>query len=427
MKKKTIKVLDLDVYSEKLDNGLEIYIIPDMNVNNTYATYSTRYGGLNNEFIPYNGDKMIKVPKGIAHFLEHKMFEQENDEDVFKFFSERGSDANANTNYFKTTYLFSGPNAFYDNLEFLINYVEKPYFTDENVEKEKGIIIEEIEMYEDKPFARMDETIMYNTFINHPMKYSVIGTKKSVSSITKEDLYTCYNTFYHPSNMFIVVTGNVDPIHTIEVIKSHENKRKIDKEKPIKLQTYIEPDTVEKEKEIIEMDVTIPKICIAYKISVKKFKDEKIQDLYRYIVNAAELKIGYTSLFNEKLRNEEIITESIDVSGIFTDSHIILNIVAESKEPEKVIELIIRELKNLCIPLEDFERIKKVGISDYIYLTDNIFRINSKIVNDLIFNKEVEYDPIGRIKSMDLEKINRIIGSIDLSNRTICIINPEKK
>src|SRR5574344_1024578 len=240
MKKKTIKGIDLDVYHEILDNGLDIYIIPNHSVNNTYATYSTRYGGMHNDFIPNGEKKMTSVPKGIAHFLEHKMFEQENDADVFKFFSERGSDANANTNYRKTTYLFSGPNAFYENLEFLLDYVEKPYFTDENVEKEKGIIIEELEMYEDRPYSRLVNTCMYNALIEHPMKYPFIGTKKSVNSITKEDLYKCYNTFYHPSNMFIVVTGNVDPDQVLEVIRKHESVRKLDKVKPIKLKEYKE-------------------------------------------------------------------------------------------------------------------------------------------------------------------------------------------
>src|SRR5574344_1555317 len=185
MKKKTIKGIDLDVYHEILDNGLDIYIIPNHNVNNTYATYSTRYGGMHNDFIPNGEKKMTSVPKGIAHFLEHKMFEQEDDTDVFKFFSERGSDANANTNSKKTTYLFSGPNAFYENLEFLLNYVEKPYFTDQNVEKEKGIIKQEIKMYEDKPYSRMYNRILYNTYINNPFKYPTIGTIESVSSITK--------------------------------------------------------------------------------------------------------------------------------------------------------------------------------------------------------------------------------------------------
>ena len=223
MKTKKIKDLDLEVYFEKLYNGLEVYIIPSNNVNNTYVTYSAKYGGMHNEF--YVNDEKVTVPMGIAHFLEHKMFETEDGVDVFNFFQERGSNCNANTNSKKTTYLFSGPNAFYENLEYLLSYVESPYFTDENVNKEKGIIEQEIMMYKDNPYSRMYEDLMYNLFVNHPLKYPTIGTKESINKITKEDLYTCYNAFYHPSNMFVVVTGNVDPKKTMELIKKHERYR----------------------------------------------------------------------------------------------------------------------------------------------------------------------------------------------------------
>ncbi|HPF83288.1 MAG TPA: pitrilysin family protein, partial [Bacilli bacterium] len=316
MKKKKINGLDLEVYSEKLDNGLEIYIVPDNTVNNTYATYSTKYGGMHNDFIPYGEKEMFYSKKGIAHFLEHKMFEQEDESDVFKFFGDHGSNANANTSYYKTTYLFSGPNAFYENLEFLISYVEKPYFTDKNVEKEKGIIIEELEMYEDRPYSKLFSTCLYNTLVEHPIKYPVIGTVDSVNSITKEDLYACYNTFYHPSNMFIVVTGNVDPIKTIDIIKKHENKRKLVEEKEIVLKKYNEPDKVFKKEEIINMDITIPKVAIAYKINGSKIKNIDIHYLYKYIINSFDLKLGSTSLFTEKLRNANLITNCIDATGV---------------------------------------------------------------------------------------------------------------
>lgn len=426
MRKKTIKGLNLDVYSEKLKNGLEIYIIPDKNVNNTYATYSTRYGGMHNDFIPNDEKKMISVPKGIAHFLEHKMFEQENDDDVFKFFSERGSDANANTNYRKTTYLFSGPNAFYENLDFLLDYVEKPYFTDENVEKEKGIIIEELEMYQDRPYTRMINTCMYNTLIYHPMKYPVIGTKESIKSITKEDLYKCYNTFYHPSNMYIVVTGNVEPQEVFEVIDKHESLRKMKDEKIIRLKEYDEPDSVERDKEIYEMDVTIPKISIAYKINIEKYKDIDEQELYGYIMNAFDLQVSSTSLFNEKLRNKSLITDAIDLTGIYADKHLIVIVSAETRYPDQVIELITEELKKLVISQDDLERRKKASISNLLYMTDNIFKINAKITNDILTSNKIDYDPITSIRSRKLDYVNNILKDLSLNNKSICIINPEK-
>ena len=189
MNKISLSHLGLDVFHEKLNNGLDIYVIPKNEINNIYATFTTNYGSNESEFVPLGEKKMIKVPLGIAHFLEHKMFEQEDGTDPFSFFGERGSDANANTNNFKTTYLFSGPEFFEENINYLINYVQSPYFTDENVEKEKGIIEQEIKMYKDDPYTRLYETILYNTLINNPMKDPIIGNLKSIRSITKEDLY----------------------------------------------------------------------------------------------------------------------------------------------------------------------------------------------------------------------------------------------
>ena len=227
MKQMKMSNLDLDLFYEKLENGLEVYMIPKKNCNNTYVTYSTKYGSRDYEFVPLGNKKKKKVPLGVAHFLEHKMFEQEDGTDPFAFFSERGADANANTNYTKTTYLFSGTQFLEENLRYLLEYVEAPFFTDDNVEKEKGIIEQEIMMYEDNPYNKAYEGLLYNIFIEDAIKYPIIGTIESVRSITKQDLYECYHTFYHPSNMFVVITGKVDPYEAVKIIQGVESKRSI--------------------------------------------------------------------------------------------------------------------------------------------------------------------------------------------------------
>ena len=426
MKKKAIKNMDLTVYSEVLDNGLEIYIVPKNNVNNTYVTYSTRYGGIHNDFIVDGEKTMTTVPKGIAHFLEHKMFEQENGDDVFSFFSSRGSDANANTNARKTTYLFSGPNAFYENLEFLLSYVENPYFTDSNVEKEKGIIIEEIKMYEDRPYSKMFNGIMFNLFNEHPLKYPTIGTIESVNSITKEDLYKCYNTFYNPSNMFIVVTGNVDPLKTIELIKKHENLRKINKNKKIVLKEYNEEESVAVLSETIKMDVTIPKVAIAYKFKVKDIDYDK-NLIYSSILNIIDLKLSTTSLFNEKLRNDGLITGTVDITGIMADDYIIAIIDAETNYPDEVVEKIKEEIKDLSINDKELERRKRAGISNLIFASDNIFKINNMIMNNIITIGKVDYNPVETIRKVSLEDAKMIISKINFDNYTVFTVKPLKE
>ena len=187
MKITKLPKFDLDLYHEKLDNGLDIYVIPKNNCNNVYATFSTKFGSNNIEFIPIGDKNYIRVSDGIAHFLEHKLFEQEDGVDPFTFYSENGADANANTTQKKTTYLFSGINNTIENINYLLDYVQAPYFTNKNVDKEKGIITQEIKMYQDDPDTILYERILYNLFIEHPIKYPIIGTIDSINKITKEE------------------------------------------------------------------------------------------------------------------------------------------------------------------------------------------------------------------------------------------------
>ena len=205
MNVKELKGLDIKIYHEELDNGLNVYLIPVEDRNNYFVEYITRYGAEIDEFVSAKTGKKVKAPYGVAHFLEHKMFEQEDGIDPFSYYSESGTEANASTGYKTTSYTLEGVNNLEDNLDFLLNYVNSPYFTDENVEKEKGIIIEELNMYKDQP-----ENIRYETgnkalFKKHPMRRDIGGTPSSVKKITKEILYECYDTFYQPNNEVIAI------------------------------------------------------------------------------------------------------------------------------------------------------------------------------------------------------------------------------
>ena len=372
MEKSKLEKLDLVLTSETLENGLTIYVIPKENVNGIYATFSTKFGSVYDEFVPNGEKKMIKVPLGVAHFLEHKMFEQKDEIDPFTFYSERGCDANANTSNYKTTYLFSGSNSFNENLNYLLDYVQDPYFTDENVEKEKGIIEQEIKMYEDDPFFKMYNGIIYNSFIKHPIKYPIAGTIKDVRKITKEDLYNCYNTFYHPANMFLVITGNVNPEEVIEIVKINQEKKKFPKFNKVKIKEYDEPNKVEKEKEQINMDIEIPKVAIGYKIDCSKL-NYNINDIKTYLGTILDLKLGRTSLLNENLQKQNLITHDLDITLINTNKHILAIIMFESKEKEQVLKQIEESLKDLSITKEELERKKKVRKSNCIYRSDNIY------------------------------------------------------
>lgn len=427
MKKIPLSKLDINVYFEKLENGLEVYIVPKDNVNNIYATYSTKYGSNVYEFVEAGQNKMIKVPLGIAHFLEHQLFNQEDGTDVMSFYSERGTDVNANTNKLKTTYLFAGPDFFEENLEYLLSYVESPYFTDDSVNKEKGIIEQEIKMYQDRPYTRLYEGITYNIFHNYPAKYPVIGTIESINKITKEDLYTCYNTFYHPSNMFIVVTGNVDVDKTLEIIKKHEEKRKLKKENQIKIKKYNEPETVCKKSEEINLNVTIPKVGLAYKLSMNKIKNVPKEEIVTYLQILFSLKLGSTSIFNEKLKEEQLITSFIDINVAENKEYAFVLITAESKNPKEFIKRVNEELKDLTITEEELERKKRALISDIVYASDRITNINHKIMADIIKYGKLVPNDIEIVENYNMDEMNSIIKSITLDNYTTYIVNPLKE
>ena len=416
MRRSNLEKIDLELYEETLNNGLKVYIVPKDNINGIYATFNTRFGSTNIEF-ESNG-KMIKVPLGVAHFLEHKMFEQKDNKDPFTFYSERGCDANANTSNYKTTYLFSGANSFADNINFLLDYVQDPYFTDENVEKEKGIIEQEINMYSDDPFFKIYDGIIRNTFVNHPIKYPIAGTVEDVYKTTKEDLYNCYNTFYHPSNMFLVVVGNIDPKETINLIRVNQEDKNFDEIKEIKLKEYNEPNKVDKEKEEAIMDIEIPKVGIGYKIDCSNI-NKNIYDIKSYIGILLDLKLGSTSELSEKLKTSNLITYDLDVTLINTDKHILAMIIGESEKPEELLKEIDNELKDLSIMEEELERKKKVRKSNVIYRSDSIYSINNKIVSDIMNYDKVILDDYKKIDKLNIKDMNKIIKEINLDNKTI--------
>ena len=422
MDKISFSKLDLNLYYEKLDNGLEVYLWPNEKVQNKYVTFSTKYGSVDNEFIPSGMSQMKKVPGGIAHFLEHKLFEQENGEDPFTFFSERGADANANTSNYKTTYLFSGTDFLEENLNFLLDYVQSPYFTDENVLKEQGIIEQEISMYQDNPYSRLSEELIYNAFQSHPIKYSVIGNKESIHSITKEDLFLCYNTFYHPSNMFVVVVGNIDVESILNLIKRNQSQKTFSPVNKIERKDYKEPNEVSKEYSLIQLDnIYIPKVSIGYKVNKKVFSMDDVS-LKMYFSLFFDILIGNTSLFYENLKNEKIIYNDIYMDLVTTNEHILFILSVEVENTELFIKKIDEILKNKMILEEELERKKKVFISNTILMTDNIFAVGNKIMSDAVHYNKVITNTIDKIQDISIEKIQQFINQIDLTNKTICII-----
>ena len=228
MQKISDKATKESVFYKKHESGLDIYIMPRAGYKSSYALFGTKYGSCDSEFVIPGDSAPTKVPDGIAHYLEHKMFDQPDGSNVFDRFSKYGGEANAFTSFNMTAYLFSATDNFNENLETLMDYVQSPYFTEESVEKERGIIGQEIKMYDDNAPWRVFFNFLGLLYQNHPVKLDIAGTCESIAKIDSGLLSKCYNTFYNLSNMTLFVTGDLDVDKTLAVIeKNIRNKEPI--------------------------------------------------------------------------------------------------------------------------------------------------------------------------------------------------------
>ncbi len=421
MEKIKIKKLEEDVYYEKMPNGLEVFLYTKDDVYTNYVTFTTKYGSVYNDFIPIGEDKIKSFPKGIAHFLEHKVFTEKEDPQPMEFFAKSGSICNAFTTFRNTTYLFYATKDLKENINYLLNYVQNIYLTDESVEKEKGIISEEIHMYEDRPAEVLFEKVRLNTLNSNPYRNSIIGTVKDIESITKDDLETCYYTFYHPSNMFMVVTGSFDPEEVMNLIRENQNNKDFKAMNKIVVKDFKEDDKVVKEKEIITMNTNIPKIAYTIKIPLKNIKLTRRQ-LHLYMHILFTTLFDETSTFDEELKKEGIINNTTYISLLNTDTHLLITLVNETNKYNEFLDKLKDKLDNIEINEKDFNRKKKVLISNEIFAYENVENINDIIMDSIIYNNELEEDPIGLISNLSIKELLDLIKKIDMSNCTTVVV-----
>lgn len=421
MEKIKLNNIDEEIYYEKLDNGLDVYLYNKEGCTNNYVTFTTKFGSIYNEFVPIGEETMTKVPLGVAHFLEHKVFVQEKDPQPEEFFASSGALCNAYTTFKNTTYLFSGPNNLKENIGFLLDYVQKPFFTEENVESEKGIITQEIHMCDDNPTDVLYEYIRKNSFHNNPFKDSIIGTVKDINEITKDTLFTCYNTFYNPENMFLVVTGNFNVEEILNIIKKNQKKKQFKPLDKLEVKEYQEPDEVVKEKEIINLNTPIPKCAYNLKISLKDL-DINVRKYNLYLFTIFSILFDDSSLFDEEAKKDNIITNSLYLNILNCDTHLLISLINETNSYDALIKKIEETLKNINITEDDLERKKRVLISNELFSFENIEIINEMIVDSVIFENTVERDMIGLIKSLNKKEMDDIINSLDLSNKSIVVL-----
>ena len=414
MKTINLKGLEMDVYEETLDNGLKIYMLPYENKKNYYISFATRFGSDILEFTDENNEEQVP-PLGIAHFLEHKMFEQSSGEDPFTFFSKSGTDSNASTSFDNTQYICYGTKDFGINLRYLLNFVMNPYYTNQNVEKEKGIIAEEIKMYEDMKEFALEMRLRECVYKNHPRRYDIAGTVEEIEKITKEHLYHCYNSFYIPNNMFVLIVGNFKKEEALRIIREELDYKK---EKPLpKIKSITEPIKVNEKEAIITSNVEIPKIAYALKFPIKNTILTGIElDLYLHMLTT--ILFGASSLFRERVRQEKLLS-SLYTEWESTEDYKVFYLMASTVEPDQLIEEIKKELENIECNEETLNRIKKVWISQEVRMIDNIDATVSNLYDDILRYHKVIPNKIELIKNMKLKKLKELIKEIDFNNSSI--------
>ena len=398
------------VYKAQLANGLKIFVCPKKGYTKKIGMYGTIYGSIDNDFIDITTGQRMKVEDGIAHFLEHKLFEQEG-ENALDVFAKMGVSSNAYTSFDHTVYFFETSSKYEECLEKLLDFVNSPYFTDENVEKEKGIIGQEIRMYDDDPSAVVYYNALRAMYSEHPLKVDIAGTVESVNKIYKDALYSCYNTFYNPSNMFVIVIGDVDVDFTINKIEEEMNKNSTRKSEKVQRFMPQEPINVASKEIEKKLDVYMPYICIGFKHTKQDGNTNIKNTVMVDLIN--EMCFSTMSDFYEELYTKSIVNEPMQLSYECGEdfAHTMLFIAAKNYNVcEKYVKDYIAKLKVTGVDSNLFEMVKKKKLGEYIHQTEDLMAIHRQIIDSIIQKTNV-YEEMNVIESISKQDVDEFINT----------------
>ncbi len=423
LSEKYISALDETIYSATHSTGLRVYIIPKKGFSKTYAIYSTKFGSVNNCFIPLGKDKEITVPDGVAHFLEHKMFEQPDGSNAFDLFSKYGANANAFTSFTNTSYLFSCTSHFRECFTHLLDYVQKPHFTDENIEKEQGIIAQEIRMYDDEG----EWVVMFNMlramYKNNPVRIDIAGTVESISKIDKEVLYNCYNTYYNPANMAVCVVGDVDPMQVCDIVdktvapREHGKVTSIYPAEPKQIcQRYIEAKSA----------VARPIFTIGYKDNYLKTGRELLKrDAQLSLI--IKIITGSSSKFYNDNYKTGLINDTFS-RDIMTEAEFsCVSVAGESDNPELVrdkLAMAIGHYRKNGFAEEEFTRIKNAYFGSFIRKFNNVETIGNMLCKGYL--SDIDFADFPEVySSITMESLQQVLSEVFTEdNCVLSVVKP---
>ena len=419
------KMLGEKHYSFKHKSGLTVYVFPKQLVS-SYAIFATKYGAIDNKFKLSTDKDFVEVPDGIAHFLEHKLFECEGGIDAFELYAKTGANANAFTTNTLTAYLFSCTENFYESLEILLDFVTHPYFTEKTVEKEQGIIGQEIRMYDDHPGARLHKELMRALYSHNKMRIDVAGTVESIAEINAELLYKCHKTFYNLNNMVLAVCGDIDPkrvsdicdkmlskAEDITIIRDYEDEE--------------EPSHAYKKRASCKLDVAKPIFAIGIKdTNIPKDPIERAKKAYATEI-LDEMLFSQSSSFYNELYEANLISPDLSNGCEMTERYAFNEISSESQDPEEVYSRFVKYIektKEDGLDKEAFELSKRTVYASNVKSFDS----TEEIGNNLIFNLFDGLDLLDIpdiINSITFEYVNELLKEgFKEEYYAMCVIEP---
>jgi predicted Zn-dependent peptidase len=379
-------ILKETLYKGKHQSGLTVYVLPKEGFSKSYAAFATRYGSVDSDFIPVGEQERIQVPDGIAHFLEHKLFEQPDGTNAFDAYSQTGASANAFTSSDMTVYLFSSTDRYYDNLEILLDFVTSPYFTDENVSKEQGIIGQEIRMYDDDPEWRVFFNMLEAMYVNHPVRKDTAGTVESISHITPEILYRCYHTFYHPSNMILFTCGDVEPEQVAKLVDKY-----IKEGEPAQIKRFTPDEPAQVNQAYIEqkLSVSAPLFSLGFKDTDVGYGGLKLLKKEIETSILLEMLFGEGSDLYQTLYDQGLINDSFGSNCECEKEYGFSAIGGESPDPEKLRDIVLDALDQAPLTQEDFERSKRVEQGDFLRMWNSVENLSNNMISYLFRDIDV--------------------------------------
>ena len=413
------EILGEGYYAIDHKSGLKIYVYPKAEYTSAYAVFGTKYGSIDTRFKRSDKADFIEIPEGTAHFLEHKLFESE-ELDAFQRYAKTGASANAYTSFDRTCYLFTCTGNFKANFEILLDFVRHPYFTEETVRKEQGIIGQEIDMYKDSPDWECLFNMLGGMYHNHPVKIDIAGTKESIGQITAEMLFSCYDTFYNPSNMALAVAGNINVDEVLEVAD-----RLLEGAEPVTVERAFkdEPESIVTEYVEAHLPVATPVFCFGYKESLDAPERTLAEEVAMSVildVAAGQMSPLYKELLDSELINGTFATEYFNgfnyAAPIFS---------GESSDPKAVARKInecFSNLKKTLISEEDFETVRKKQYGKTVRAFSDIDTLANGLVVSHFENEEL-FSEFEVIKNMKLSFVNEVLlRSFDESKAVLSVV-----